>query len=426
MSRIPRDRSLDSTLALLSDGYSFISKRCRRYQSDIFETRLMLRRAVCMSGEEAARVFYEPGRLTRRGALPPTALLLLQDRGSVALLDGAAHRQRKALFMSLMTPAAITRLMDAMADEWRAALETTWARERELVLFDAVREVLTRAVCAWAGIPLSDREAAARTRDFGAMIDGAGAVGPRNWRGLLLRARTERWARGVIEQVRAGARAVPEGSAVHAIALHRDLDGELLDTTVAAVELLNVLRPTVAVDRYVTFAALALHEHPECRERIDRGDDGERGGERDQYLEWLVQEVRRFYPFFPVVGGRVLQAFDWRGHHFTEGTWVLLDLYGTLHDDRTWEAPETFRPERFRGRQVSAFDLIPQGGGDHHVNHRCAGEWITIALMQRAVQLLTTTMRYDVPVQDLRIDLSRMPAIPESRLVLTNVRPLAG
>lgn len=35
-------RSLDSTLALLADGYTFIAKRCRRYESDIFETRLML------------------------------------------------------------------------------------------------------------------------------------------------------------------------------------------------------------------------------------------------------------------------------------------------------------------------------------------------------------------------------------------------
>lgn len=43
MTQIPRDKNLDSTLALLSDGYTFVSKRCQRYQSDIFETRLMLR-----------------------------------------------------------------------------------------------------------------------------------------------------------------------------------------------------------------------------------------------------------------------------------------------------------------------------------------------------------------------------------------------
>ena len=31
-------------LALLSDGYTFILKRCQWYQFDIFENRLMLRR----------------------------------------------------------------------------------------------------------------------------------------------------------------------------------------------------------------------------------------------------------------------------------------------------------------------------------------------------------------------------------------------
>ena len=128
-----------------------------------------------------------------------------------------------------------------------------------------------------------------------------------------------------------------------------------------------------------------------------------------------------------MIGGRVLREFNWRGHHFAKGTRVLLDLYGTLHDPQTWEEPSAFRPERFRGRNVSAFDLIPQGGGDHLANHRCAGEWITITLMKRAVRLLTTAMRYDVPEQDLRIDLTRMPAIPESRFVVRNVeRAVSG
>jgi fatty-acid peroxygenase len=51
MSQIPHDKSLDSTLALLSDGYTFISKRCQRHQSDIFEPRLMFQKAICILGE---------------------------------------------------------------------------------------------------------------------------------------------------------------------------------------------------------------------------------------------------------------------------------------------------------------------------------------------------------------------------------------
>jgi fatty-acid peroxygenase len=74
--------------------------------------------------------------------------------------------------------------------------------------------------------------------------------------------------------MRSGELAPPEGSALQVISAHRALDGELLPPGVAAVELLNVLRPTVAVALYVTFAAHALHQYPECRERIAAGEPG--------------------------------------------------------------------------------------------------------------------------------------------------------
>jgi len=214
--RIPRDKGLDSTLALLSDGYTFLPERFRRYESDIFETRLMLRKAVCMMGEEASRVFYEPGRFTRQGAMPPNALQLLQDKGSVALLDGEAHRWRKQMFLSLMTPEGVRRLANVMADQWRTRLET-WEGTDEVVLFYEIREILCRAVSMWVGVPLAESEAKQRTREFGAMIDGAGAFGPRSWCGMLLRARTDRWIRDVVQKDRTHELQVPEGSAEHVI-----------------------------------------------------------------------------------------------------------------------------------------------------------------------------------------------------------------
>ena len=413
MAGIPRDESLDGTLALLSNGYTFISDRCRRYGSDIFETRLMLRKAVCIMGEDAARIFYEPDRFTRKGAMPQTTLRLLQDKGSVQQLDGEAHRWRKRMFMSLMTPDAIRHLADLTDREWRARAAEWQAMDR-VVLLDEVRGILCRAVCAWAGVPLSADEVGRSTREFGAMIDEAGTVGPRNLWGLMLRGRSERWIRGIVDAIRAGDLAVREGSAADIIARHRDPDGNLLDTTVAAVELINVLRPTVAVARFVMFAALALHDHPGSRRKLQAGDE--------DHLDLFVQEVRRFYPFFPIIGGRVRNEFDWRGHRFAKGDWVLLDLYGTNHDPRIWPEPDTFQPERFRRWDGSAYDFVPQGAGDHHRGHRCPGEWITIEIMKQAVRLLTTAMHYDVPEQDLRIDLSQMPAKPKSGFVIGNVR----
>lgn len=413
MSPIPREEALDSTLALLSEGYRFIANRCRRLGSDVFETRLMLQPVFCMLGEEAAEVFYEPDRFTRVGAMPSPTVRLLQDRGSVQLLDGDAHRWRKAMFMSLMTSDAIQHLVDLTEEEWRAAA-ARWRTMDRIVLLDEAHAVLCRAVCRWAGLSLTESEAERRTREFAAMIDGAGALGPRHWWGVGLRARSERWARQVIENVRIGALAPAAGSATHVIGWHKDRDGRLLDGEVAAVELINVLRPTVAIGHFVMFGAVALHQHPQCREMLQGGEDD---------LERFVHEVRRFYPFFPCIGGRVRRPFVWRDHRFEKGAWVLLDLYGTNHDPRIWQDPEAFRPERFRRWSGSAFDFIPQGGGDHHEGHRCPGEWVTIEVLKRALRLLATGIRYDVPEQDLTIDLSRMPALPASRFVMTNVRP---
>lgn len=398
---------------MLREGYEFIPNRCRRWETDAFETRLMMRRVVCMSGPEAAAVFYDDDRFTRRSALPPTALTLLQDKGSAAVLDGDDHRHRKELFLRILGPGCFARLIELARAEWEAAA-AQWERRSSVVLQTAAEEVLCRAVCAWAGVPLAEEEVGERTRELAAQIDGAGSFGPRQVRGQLRRQRHERWARGVIDGIRSGAVHAPEDSAAHAIANHRERDGSQLDTAVAAVELINILRPTVAVARYVTFSALALHEHPEARAYVTGGGDEER--------EHFVQEVRRFYPFFPAIGGRVMKPFEWRGYHFAEGVWVLLDIYGTNRDSRAWDEPERFRPERFRDWRGDPFALIPQGGGDHAVNHRCPGEWITIALTRDAVDFLTSRLEYRVPDQDLSVDLSRMPAIPKSGFVIDRVR----
>jgi fatty-acid peroxygenase len=407
----PRLPQVDSSSALLREGYAFGSRRFEACGSELFQTRLMLKNVLVGFGEDAVRQFYEPDRMARRGALPFPTLSLLLDVGSVEMLDGEDHRWRKEMFLSLMTPASLAEMADLVEQEWRARIPH-WAQAGRVVLLDAVHEVLCRAVCAWSGVPLPERDVRRRTDELAALVEGAGAVGPRNWVGQLRRHRVERWARGLVDAVRDGQVSTADGSPLQRIASHRTRDGQLLHTDVAAVELINVLRPTVAVARFVVFAALALHEHPENRDLVAD----------DEHLGWFVQEVRRFYPFFPAVGGRVRTQFEWRGEQIPPGTWMLLDLYATNRDARRWDEPDGFRPERFRTWDGSPFDFVPQGGGDHATTHRCAGEWLTIELVKRAVRLLSSAMRYDVPPQDLTVDLSRMPAVPRSRFVIDNVR----
>ncbi|WDZ84823.1 cytochrome P450 [Micromonospora cathayae] len=415
MSGIPADRSPDSTLALLRDGYRFVTNRCERYGGDAFRTRLLLTPTICLRGRAGTELFYDEELLQRHGAAPTRVQRTLLGRGGVQGLDGPAHRRRKAMLMSVMTPAGIQRLVRLFADEWRARIPA-WERADRVVLYDEVGLLLTRAVCAWAGVPLAEPEVARRAADLHHMIETPVTVGPRYWRGRWARLRAERWLGGIIERERIGLLPAPDGSALRIVAEHRDADDELLPRRTAAVELLNLLRPTVAVDRYVVFAALALHEHPAWRERV-------RAGEAE--TEQFVQEVRRFYPFFPMAAARVRRPFEWQGQHFPRGRRVLLDLYATNHHPDLWPEPGRFRPERFADWSGDPNSFVPQGGGEHWTGHRCAGEWLTIALMKEAVTLLTSAMRYDVPQQDLTLSLRRMPALPASRFVLDGVRRTA-
>ena len=412
---VPRTKSADSTLAFLREGYPFIQRRCAELNSDVFTTRLMGRRVICTGGPEAARMFWQPGRFTRRGAIPPTTLMLLQDFGSGETLDGEDHRHRKAMMMSLQTPSDRARMVTIALEEWRARIQR-WPAQRRVTLFDETESVLCAAACRWAGIPPARVDLARLTAEFSAMIDGAGTVFRRTLQGLLMRSRTEGWARELVEAVRAGQLAPEPGSPLAVIARHRDRDERPLSVDIAAKELINVLRPTVAVARFIVFGAQALHEFPEWRPRLASGDDAA--------LTSFAQEVRRFYPFFPAVGGRVLDAFDWRGLHFDEGTWVLFDMHGTNHDARLWPEPQRFRPERFAAWQSDGFDLVAQGAGDYLTGHRCPGEALTVDLVKSALHLLASEVVYTVPRQDLTIDLARMPALPASRFQIEVAPPV--
>ncbi len=400
---IPRLDTFDSSLAFLREGYDFVGNRCRATGSDAFRTRIMLSKVVCMRGAEAARRFYDGEHFTRAGSMPPTTLRLLQDKGSVQQLDGARHRARKAMFLSLLTGRAVDAIAQRFEAAWQDA-EPEWRARPSVVLHEEMQRLLCKAACAWAGVPVAGEALSRRTHEMAAMVDSAGAVGPKVVPALLLRRRSEAWARRAILKAR---NAEETGAPVSVIAHHREPDGRLLDPEAAAVELLNLIRPTVAVARFITFAALALHEHPEAAQWLEDDPEERRSA--------FVDEVRRFYPFFPVIGGRAKKPFTWLGHRFAKDDWVLLGLHATNHDPALWDAPQRFRPARFMEREPSPFDLIPQGAGEHAKDHRCPGEWFTTALIGRALALLQQAC-WGVPRQDLAVPLDRFPTLPKTGL----------
>ena len=404
---------LDGAPAFLRYGYLFGTRTFQHLETDAFRTRLAGRPVVVMKGADAARFFYEGGRFERTGAMPTSVSHLLQDEGSVQSLEGVAHRTRKEMFLGLLADEGEDALVAQFRSELQRAIESTTGESVRLI--DLFTAVLTRAVCVWAGLPQAVCEELERSRALPLMIERAGTFGPANWTARLKRRAAENLLAQTVSAVRANEADAPAGSALAVIADYREPNPvnrgapEMLDPEIAAVELLNLLRPVVAVGRFMVFAALALHRYPTWRARFASGDD--------VGLRPFVNEVRRFYPFFPVIAGRATRALEWQDHTFTTGDRAILDLYATTHDRQIWGDPERFRPSRFSGIEIDPNTLIPQGGGHYRDDHRCPGEPSTIALLEASVLALSRSLDYRVPDQDLRVSLRHFPALPESGFI---------
>ncbi|NAZ84369.1 cytochrome P450 [Kineococcus sp. R8] len=404
---------MDPSIDLVRQGYPWAARvRDGRLAAPL---RFLGRRSAVVGGPEGVRRFYDD-RLRRRGAFPPPVKLVLFGAGAVHGLDDAEHHHRKALFVRALSPAAVRQLGERAEREWALATrDWTAGRPHDVVLFDEAVQVLTRAVTGWAGVPCGPAELSRRARQLATVVDGFGRPGPAWVRAALARAQLDRWAAGVVRGTRRGDVHPPAGSVLQLTADATDLRGRPLPDRVAAVELLNVLRPTVAVAWFVAAAGRALAEHPGWRERIADGDAGA--------LAAFCHEVRRVHPFVPVLAARARTAQDVEGVRVPRGGFVVLDVHGTTHDPRHWPDPDRFDPGRFLDATPDPDTLVPQGGGDVATGHRCPGEGVTLTVLAVAVRALAR-LPFSLPPQDLGCDDSVMPTRPRSGVVIRPRRAL--
>lgn len=398
---------------LLNDGFTFIMKQRRMLNTDVFAIKTPGMKVMCIGGEAAAAVFYDPEKFVRKGAVPLPVQKTLTGVQAIHTTDGAAHSHRKALFMSLMSDENVAKLQALIRHELEVASKL-WAAQKSIVLFHESATVLCRAICAWAGVPLTSKDAPERAKDFISMVDAFSTIGPRHFKGRQARRRAESWITSLIEQVRAGTLQAKEGTALDRCATFKSLDGNLVDPNLAAIELINLLRPTVAISWYICFAATALFTNDSYKQQFEADGDG--------YQERFINEVRRFFPFAPFMGAKVRKNFEWNNIKFPKGCLVLLDMYGTNHDDRLWDNPFTFIPERFALRGPKPFDFLAQGGGDPETGHRCPGEYITIESLKTFLQFFCQELEFELPKQDMTYAFSRMPTAPKDGIIIGNIK----
>jgi fatty-acid peroxygenase len=395
----------DLMAQLTSGGYAALRTVWPDAQATAMPVRMAGRRALLVRGEDGVRLFYDTLLFRRRHAVPAVIASPLFGRGAVHGLDDHAHTHRKAVFLACLDSPGVAALVDAVDASWEHR-ESRWQPGQPVRVFDEAVEILGDAVLTWARV--EPRPGPGAARDLATMVEGFGSARvSEGVRRRLARRRCEAWAAEAVRASRTAQRDPEHRSPLGRIARATDLDGAPLDERTAAVELLNLLRPTVAVAWFVAFAAVALAEHPELRDRL-RTDGGE-----PAWREAFAHELRRAYPFVPVLAARARSTMTWQGHRLPQGHRLVLDVWGTNHVEKRWADPDEFRPERFVDETFTAFDFVPQGGGDPVDGHRCPGEPATVRILARCSQRLAD-LDYEVAPADRQFSMRRMPTRPPS------------
>src|SRR5699024_8860793 len=168
-------------------------------------------------------------RFRRSDAAPARVQKTLFGEGGVQGLDGEAHKNRKAMFMSLMDNKAMDEIEDLTEKYWHEFFrEVNWNDTVEL--YEAAKVVFLQVACDWVGVSLEDEDLETRASQISDLYESPAALGIQHWKGRKSRSEAEDWLQGIIEGVRNGEIGANKDRALYQFAMHKDLDGELLDS----------------------------------------------------------------------------------------------------------------------------------------------------------------------------------------------------
>ncbi|MFV8292347.1 MULTISPECIES: cytochrome P450 [Aerococcus] len=416
MKEVPETKiKLTEAKDLFDHGYNLLSVIREDVDAPVAKAKFLTKEIITIYGEEAAKKFYDPTKFKREGAMPKPVLKTLFGEDGVQTLDGEAHHHRKNYFMDLMVPERMDEYAEILD---RHLTEKMEAQHGKFELFELANLVLFEAVAEWSGINL-DRLSENEIKDLAekqiSMISGAITSPTDHIKAISDRNDSEEWAQELIKEARENPVPGKEHLALYTFAQATDLEGELLPLEVAAVELLNIIRPTVALTVWMALMGHALFAKDGVYDELK--------ADFKNLQDPFIQEMRRYYPFFPMLPAIAIDDVEINGYHIPKDTWTVLDLYGTNHDERTVNDPEKFEIRRYLGRAKDLsyeeeYEMIAQGGGKFREMHRCAGEWITLHSMRVFSDHLVNKNEFSIPEQDWEIPMNQFPTYPKDRSLL--------
>jgi cytochrome P450 len=127
----------------------------------------------------------------------------------------------------------------------------------------------------------------------------------------------------------------------------------------------------------LTYAFLELAKRDDVRERLDAEHEAVLGGGRPgltdlpdlAYTDRVVDETLRLYPPAFIIFREAREDVDIGGHRVPEGTKLSLPQFHVHTDDRWYDDPFQFRPDRWADGledRIPDYAYFPFGGGPRH------------------------------------------------------------
>jgi cytochrome P450 len=355
---------------------------CRARYGDIFTLKLAGAGTwVLLSDpEDIKRAFTGDPDVLRAGE----ANLLLRPvvgRNSSFTLDGPEHLRQRKLVLPPFHGERVQRYGDVIEEATIREIEqwpvgepfALWPRMRTIALDIIVRAVFgvtdTRrsahmhkvlgGLFDWLGNPRKfarilyvSSEKIESDRNFRAMLDPVDEV--------VLREISQRRAEPDLEQ---------REDIMSMLVQARYEDGSPMSDQQLCDELKTMLlagHDTTATVLSWTFELLMSNE-----DKLERMREEVRSGDGRAYLEAVVKEAQRLRTVIPTTSPRLLaQPMEFGGYTLPAGTLVAPCIHLIHHDERIYQEPRSFRPERFLEQSSGgSYTLIPFGGGVR----RCVG-----------------------------------------------------
>jgi cytochrome P450 len=166
-----------------------------------------------------------------------------------------------------------------------------------------------------------------------------------------------------------------------------DVLSVLLQAGMTDRELRDQLLTMLVAGHETTATALAwaferILRHPDV---LSRTRDGLALGDTT-YLDAAIKETLRLRPVVPITARKLTVPFELDGRTYSPGTVLMPCIYLLHRNPDIYDEPESFRPERFLGREPPPYAWIPFGGGVR----RCLGATFALAEMRAVMQTVLT------------------------------------